>query len=108
MLVFEDMQWADQGLLEFIDQLWTGRADPIFALALARPELASVPAGWPAARRGAVPIQLEPLDDGAMRELLDGVVDGLPDRAAQRTLSRPRGCRYTRLRWSGRWPIAEC
>jgi len=92
VLVFEDMQWADQGLLEFIEQLldWSARS-PIFTLTLARPELASVPAGWPWGRRGAVLIQLEPLDDGAMRELLEGVVDGLPDRAAARIVAQAQG-----------------
>lgn len=38
-LIFEDLQWADDGLLGFIDQLldWSA-ASPIFILALARPE----------------------------------------------------------------------
>ena len=41
VLVFEDMQWADAGLLDFLEYLleWS-RSHPIFVLALARPELA--------------------------------------------------------------------
>ena len=41
ILVFEDLQWADTGLLDFIEYLleWS-RNHPIFVLALSRPELA--------------------------------------------------------------------
>ena len=41
ILVFEDMQWADSGLLDFLEYLleWS-RAHPLFVLVLARPELA--------------------------------------------------------------------
>ena len=62
MLVFEDLQWADGGLLDFIDYLldWS-RAYPIFVLALARPEISS---GGRPSRRGSgdfASLQLEPL-----------------------------------------------
>ena len=40
ILVFEDLQWADSGLLDFIDYLLEWSADyPIFVLTLGRPEL---------------------------------------------------------------------
>ena len=40
VLVFEDLQWADGGLLDFIDYLLEWSAElPIFILALGRPEL---------------------------------------------------------------------
>ena len=40
VLVFEDLQWADSGLLDFIDYLleWSGE-HPIFILGLGRPEV---------------------------------------------------------------------
>ncbi len=42
VLAFEDLQWADSGLLDFIDYLLEWSADyPIFVLALGRSELAS-------------------------------------------------------------------
>jgi class 3 adenylate cyclase/tetratricopeptide (TPR) repeat protein len=92
MLVFEDMQYADQGLLEFIEQLldWTTEV-PIFVLTLARPELASRPQGWPGGRRGAAIVNLEPLDDRAMRAIITGMVDGLPEDAAGRIVGRAQG-----------------
>ncbi len=92
ILVFEDLQWADSGLLDFIEHLleWSA-ASPIFVLTLSRPELAQRREGWPAGRRGAMFLGLEPLDGGAMRELLDGLVDGLPDQAAARIVARAEG-----------------
>ena len=92
ILVFEDMQWADQGLLEFIDQLldWSTSV-PIFVLVLARPELAVGREGWPAGRRGATSAHLEPLADDAVRMLLSGLVDGLPEGAADRIVQQAQG-----------------
>ena len=92
VLVFEDMQYADQGLLEFVEQLldWT-TAVPVFVMTLARPELASRREGWPAGRRGAAIVNLEPLDERAMRAIITGMVDGLPHDAAERIVERAQG-----------------
>ncbi len=47
VLVFEDLQWADAGLLDFIDYLLEWSAEhPIFILALGRPELLTARPGW--------------------------------------------------------------
>ena len=91
-MVFEDLQWADEGLLDFIDSLldWSA-SSPIFILTLARPELAAGRSGWPAGRRGATTLVLEPLDDASMRALLDSLVDGLPERAATRIVEQAEG-----------------
>jgi tetratricopeptide (TPR) repeat protein len=92
VLVFEDMQWADTGLLEFIDQVldWSA-GSAIFILTFARPELAGDHEGWPAGRRGATALTLEPLEDPAMHQLLAGVVEGLPAAAAARIVARAQG-----------------
>jgi class 3 adenylate cyclase/tetratricopeptide (TPR) repeat protein len=92
ILVFEDLQWADAGLLDFIEHMleWSA-ASPVFTLTLSRPELAPRPDGWPAGRRGAMFLALEPLDDGAMGELLDGLVAGLPKQAADRIVAQAEG-----------------
>ncbi len=92
MLVFEDMQWADDGLIEFIEQTldWSMNV-PIFMVVLARLELAARREGWPAGRRGATTVRLEPLDDHAMRDLLAGLVEGLPGEAADRIVDRAQG-----------------
>jgi class 3 adenylate cyclase/tetratricopeptide (TPR) repeat protein len=94
VLVFEDLQWADEGLLDFIEHLldWSA-ASPIFMLTLARPDFAAPREGWPwpAGRRGATVMALEPLDDGAMGELLDALVDSLPEQARAQIIERAEG-----------------
>ncbi|HTU77848.1 MAG TPA: adenylate/guanylate cyclase domain-containing protein [Solirubrobacteraceae bacterium] len=92
VLVFEDLQWADEGLLDFIEHLldWSA-ASPIFILALARPEYTSGREGWPGARRGTTLLELEPLDDDVMGTLLDELVEGLPRRARRQIIKRAEG-----------------
>ena len=92
VLVFEDLQWADVGLLDFIEQLldWSSTS-PIFILTLARPELMAGREGWPAGHRGATTIRLEPLDEAAMRDLLDDLVVDLPAQAAGQIVARAQG-----------------
>ena len=92
ILIFEDLQWADEGLLAFIEHLldWSAQ-HPIFMLTLSRPELAARAHGWPATRHGATLLQLDPLADAAMAQLLDGLVKGLPAAARSRIVSRAEG-----------------
>ena len=92
VLVFEDLQWADPGLLDFIDYLleWS-RNHPIFVLALTRPELHEKRAGWGAAKRNSSTLLLEPLSPAAMEQLLDGLVPGLPDDLRAQILQRAEG-----------------
>jgi class 3 adenylate cyclase/predicted ATPase len=92
VLVFEDLQWADAGLLDFIEELldWSA-SSPIFILTLARPELVARSDSWPMARRGVTRLQLAPLDDDAMRTLLASLVAGLPSSAVLRIVARAQG-----------------
>src|SRR5947207_12044460 len=68
VLVFEDLQWADSGLLDFIEYLLEWSSDfPIFMLALGRPEPAGARPEW-------LSLTLEPLPREAILELLGGLV----------------------------------
>ena len=103
VLVFEDLHWADAGTLDFVDHLvdWA-RDHPIFVLSLARPELLERRPEWGTPRRGHASLVLEPVPEGDMRRLLDGLVPALPDDdGQQRSWLAPRACRCTRSRWSG-------
>jgi predicted ATPase len=62
ILVFEDLHWADDGLLDFIDHLtdWTD-AVPLFVLCTARPELLGRRPGWGGGKPNAATISLPPL-----------------------------------------------
>jgi predicted ATPase/class 3 adenylate cyclase len=92
VLVFEDMQWADAGLLDFLEYLleWS-RSHPLFVLALSRPELSEKRPSWGAGKRSFTSLYLEPLSPQAMEELLGGLVPGLPDELRGRILERAEG-----------------
>ncbi len=92
ILVFWDLQWADQGLLDFIEHLLTwARASSIFVLAEARPDLLERRPGWGATVRSSTTIHLEPLSPEDMRTLLDGLVRGLPEHAMRAIVERAEG-----------------
>ena len=90
--VVEDLQWSDDGLLDFLEHLldW-GRSSPIFVLTLARPELLERRPGWGTDRRGAIAMRLDPLSDTAMRELLAGIAPDLPAPVVAGILERADG-----------------
>jgi class 3 adenylate cyclase/tetratricopeptide (TPR) repeat protein len=92
VLVFEDMQWADASLLDFVDYLmnWS-RGHPLFVMSLARPEVADRFPAWTAARRGVSTMYLEPLSREHMEELLQGLVPGLPEGVRDAILDRAEG-----------------
>jgi class 3 adenylate cyclase/tetratricopeptide (TPR) repeat protein len=90
-LVFEDLQWADDGLLDFIEHLleWS-RNFPIFIVTLARPELLDRRPTWGGAR-ASTSLALSPLADEEMRALLASLVPGLPEAAVRSILERADG-----------------
>jgi class 3 adenylate cyclase/tetratricopeptide (TPR) repeat protein len=91
-LVFEDMHFADSGLLDFIEHLleWS-RGSPIYVVTLARPELLERRPDWGAGKRSFTSIYLEPLTSEQMRELLGGLVPGLPEAAMEAIVDRADG-----------------
>ena len=92
VLAFEDMQWADASLLDFVEYLleWS-RNHPIFVVTLARPELLERRQTWGAGHRNFTSLYLEPLSEGAMEELLTGLVPGLPESLRRQILERAEG-----------------
>jgi class 3 adenylate cyclase/predicted ATPase len=80
VLLFEDIQWADSALVEFVEYLleWS-RNLPILVITLARPELSDRHGGWGASTRSFTSLFLEPLRDEAIDAILIGLVPGLPD-----------------------------
>jgi class 3 adenylate cyclase/tetratricopeptide (TPR) repeat protein len=92
VLAFEDMQWADASLLDFVEYLleWS-RNSPLYVITLARPEFAERRPTWGAGLRNFTSLYLEPLSGSAMDELLAGLVPGLPDRTREQILARAEG-----------------
>jgi hypothetical protein len=92
ILLFEDLHWADGGLLDFIDHLLSSaRGVPLLVLTLARPELFDRRPDWLTGRRDVTGIALQPLSEPAMREMLSGLVPGLPTSAMEAILARADG-----------------
>jgi class 3 adenylate cyclase/tetratricopeptide (TPR) repeat protein len=91
VMSFEDMQWADAALLDFIEYLleWS-RNRPIFIMTQARPDLLERRPDW-GRKRSATTLYLEPLTADAMHQLLAGLVPGLPDELSKRILDRAEG-----------------
>jgi class 3 adenylate cyclase/tetratricopeptide (TPR) repeat protein/ribosomal protein L40E len=92
VMVFEDLHFADPGLLDFIDSLleWS-RSSAIYVVTLARPELLDKRREWGAGKRNFTSLYLEPLAEPAMRELLAGLVPGLPAAAVRSIVARAYG-----------------
>ncbi|HEY6608888.1 MAG TPA: adenylate/guanylate cyclase domain-containing protein [Candidatus Limnocylindria bacterium] len=91
-LVFEDLQWADSGLLDFIDHLldWS-KSRPLLVITLSRPELFDRRPDWGAGRRTFTSLALDPLTDDDIRALLEGVVPGLPPATLAAIVARAEG-----------------
>jgi class 3 adenylate cyclase/tetratricopeptide (TPR) repeat protein len=91
-LVFEDLHHADSGLLDFIEHMleWS-KGVPIYIVTLARPELLDKRSDWGAAKRNFASIYLDPLSEADMRELLAGLVPGLPAQTMQQIVDRADG-----------------
>jgi class 3 adenylate cyclase/tetratricopeptide (TPR) repeat protein len=92
VLIFQDLHWADSGLLDFIEHLieWS-RSLPIYVVTMARPELLERRPTWGAAQRSFTSISLEPLAAATMGQLLDGLIPGLPAPVAQAIVERAEG-----------------
>jgi class 3 adenylate cyclase/tetratricopeptide (TPR) repeat protein len=71
VLVFEDLHWADDGLLDFVDYLadWADQV-PLLVVATARPELLARRPGWGGGKPNAVTLSLAPLSDGDTARLI--------------------------------------
>ncbi|WP_166382336.1 AAA family ATPase [Catellatospora methionotrophica] len=76
VLVFEDMHWADEAMLRFVEMLGSiGPGVPLLVVATARPELRERRPGWTSAVTGTVSVSLGPMHDehiAAMYRLMFG------------------------------------
>jgi class 3 adenylate cyclase len=94
VMVFEDMHWADDGLLDFIDHLvdWASGV-PILVLATARPELLDRRQAWGGGKLNVSTIALTPLSDEEAAQIIHGVLEqaALPAETQQALLDRAGG-----------------
>lgn len=77
LLVFEDVHWADDSLLDLMDYLVSHVRDhPVAFLALARPEFLETRPNWGAGMMGHTMLPLEPLTDGEAAEVVGALLAG--------------------------------
>jgi class 3 adenylate cyclase/tetratricopeptide (TPR) repeat protein len=95
VLVFEDIHWADEGLLEFIDHLtaWAASA-PILIVCTARPAIFERHPGWGTAHANSTVVTLGSLADrdtsALVRELLgDRIDEGVERELLERAEGNP-------------------
>jgi class 3 adenylate cyclase len=76
VLVFEDLHWADDGLLDFVDELVDWLRDvPLLVVASARPELLERRPGWGGGKLNASTIGLAPLSSEQTSLLIARVLE---------------------------------
>jgi class 3 adenylate cyclase/tetratricopeptide (TPR) repeat protein len=91
VLLVEDAQYADAGLMDFLDHLvdWT-RDLPVYLLVLARPELGQARSGF-GTGRNRITLTLDPLDPASMDQLVDALVPGMPPGARSKVTGQAQG-----------------
>jgi len=94
VLVFEDLHWADEGLLDFIDLL----ADrvttvPLLIVCTARPEFLQRRAGWGGGKPNASTLSLPPLAPAETEQLIAGFLaeDGLAGQRRSQVVAQSEG-----------------
>ena len=94
VLVFEDLHWADQALLSFLEHLadWA-EGVPLLVLCTARPELHEQRPTWAAGLRNATTINLAPLTDDDTARLIGSLLERtvLPAETQRALLERAGG-----------------
>ncbi|MBM2823535.1 MAG: adenylyl cyclase class-3/4/guanylyl cyclase [Thermoleophilia bacterium] len=94
VLVLEDLHWADEGLLDFVDELvdWLSGV-PLLVVCSARPELLERRPGWGGGKLNASTLGLSPLSQEQTALLISHVLERalLPAEIQQALLERSEG-----------------
>jgi len=92
LLVFEDIHWADEALLELVGSVASrAGAVPVMILCLARPELLDEHPMWGAGQAAYSAITLEPLDEAGARELSRALLGDRPPDVVERLATASGG-----------------
>ncbi|HSL64546.1 MAG TPA: AAA family ATPase, partial [Gaiellaceae bacterium] len=94
VLVFEDLQWADEGLLDFVEHLvdWASGV-PLLVLCTARPELLDRRPGWGGGTANAATVSLAPLTTEETARLIASLAERalMPAEVQKALLARAGG-----------------
>ncbi len=92
VVLLEDIHWADDGLLDFLDHLADWGQGPILVLTLARPELLEHRPAWGGGKRNYSALYLDALSEDQNAEMLTRLLGSkAPDGLRQLVLERSEG-----------------
>jgi class 3 adenylate cyclase len=94
VLVFEDIQWADDELLDFVDELADWATDlPLLVVCTTRPELFERRPDWGGGKRNVLTVSLGPLSDADTARIVAATLDRalLPAETQTELLARAAG-----------------
>ncbi|HEY5198665.1 MAG TPA: adenylate/guanylate cyclase domain-containing protein [Solirubrobacteraceae bacterium] len=91
ILAWEDIHWADEGMLDLIEYLASSLRKPVLQICLAREELLERRPSWAIARRNATTIFVDPLGEGETVELISGLVGDRTSASLIATLAERAG-----------------
>ncbi|MFW6695344.1 BTAD domain-containing putative transcriptional regulator [Streptomyces sp. MAR4 CNX-425] len=77
VVVLEDLQWADDSLLDFVEEVVSSGTVPVLVVATARPELQARRPNWGPGRLSSHVLTVDPLPEADAAELFDAQL-GLP------------------------------
>jgi class 3 adenylate cyclase/tetratricopeptide (TPR) repeat protein len=95
ILAWEDIHWADEGMLDLIEHVGQWARAPVLQICLAREELLNRRSDWGGVRRDATTMFLDPLDESQTRELVSALMvanephEGVITAVAQRAEGNP-------------------
>jgi class 3 adenylate cyclase/tetratricopeptide (TPR) repeat protein len=94
VVAFEDLHWADDGLIDFVDFLveWTSEV-PLFVICTARPELLSRRPDWGGGKTNTLTLALAPLSDEDTTALVNALLErsALPVETQEALVGRAGG-----------------
>ncbi len=90
VMLIDDAQYADAGLVKFVEHLMAAASFPCLVVLLTRPELLAANPSLVTNRRATV-LHLEQLTDSDMAALVDGLVEGLPEGVRDELVARAEG-----------------
>ena len=93
VLLFEDIHWAEPGLLDLIDHVAEWARARLFVLCLARPDLLEKRPSWGAGKTNATAIALDPLTPDEMRRLIAKLlgIDAISEELRAEVIARAEG-----------------
>ena len=90
VLVFEDIHWAEEPLLDLIEHLADWVRAPLLIVCLARPELLDNRSGWGGGRVRSTAIELEPLSEEESELLVEKLLGQLAGATGEAPPELPR------------------